>query len=539
MPLHECILDCWNTSKGETQTTVQFKPVEVLGRASAISRSIRPHAISDHPGFDANLAHGSLTLNIRHKLDYAKLQQQTPEAATAPIANDRNQQQQQQQDNLRGEDASLTDEKRLSGTIADELIAQYERESDINKRNVQLQMRNNINGYHADVKDDIGGGGGGGGGIGGASSLVANDDSQHKFVQVHFSDYVTCEFCTKKIWFRNAYQCTHCGYVIHLKCYDKAIEKSTCQRFLANTQAAAAAAATLTPIPPQQQNSAADLPPAQLEAEARSISPSRHSVISDSSFSIGSASSSSRRNLVSSFLSGLRHRRKPTAGESNQEQAHPQQQQQQQQQQSYTGMIKSSSFLNTINMALKSRTKPKTAGEDMVAMNVDEENEEDNDEDDEEVEGREEEGEEEEEDNDDDDEEVGDEATEAFDDNGPLIKGGGARNNNKKKTKPKRIREDKFKDTDASGEHKLYGNELFDDLALDERRLKFEEMVRLALSFLAFFCLKTSFINTLNSQYVDPEISVDARHDDASEERSAERSRPSRGTQEVSIIIIQ
>jgi hypothetical protein len=35
----------------------------------------------------------------------------------------------------------------------------------------------------------------------------------------------------EKIWLKNAYQCAYCGYVIHIKCYEKTIGKTICGRF--------------------------------------------------------------------------------------------------------------------------------------------------------------------------------------------------------------------------------------------------------------------------------------------------------------------
>ncbi len=34
-----------------------------------------------------------------------------------------------------------------------------------------------------------------------------------------------------KIWFKSAYQCVCCGYIIHIKCYEKTIGKAICPRF--------------------------------------------------------------------------------------------------------------------------------------------------------------------------------------------------------------------------------------------------------------------------------------------------------------------
>lgn len=34
-----------------------------------------------------------------------------------------------------------------------------------------------------------------------------------------------------KIWLKKAYKCVYCNYIIHIKCYDKTIGKTICERF--------------------------------------------------------------------------------------------------------------------------------------------------------------------------------------------------------------------------------------------------------------------------------------------------------------------
>jgi hypothetical protein len=79
-----------------------------------------------------------------------------------------------------------------------------------------------------------------------------DDGSMHKFVSVQFNENVVCAFCSKKIWFKSAYQCAFCGYIIHLKCYEKTIGKAICPRFYSKQQqqqqnAASTPTATKTP----------------------------------------------------------------------------------------------------------------------------------------------------------------------------------------------------------------------------------------------------------------------------------------------------
>ncbi len=59
----------------------------------------------------------------------------------------------------------------------------------------------------------------------------ADDGSIHKFSVINFNEIVVCEFCSRKIWLKKAYKCVYCNYVIHIKCYDKTIGKTICERF--------------------------------------------------------------------------------------------------------------------------------------------------------------------------------------------------------------------------------------------------------------------------------------------------------------------
>ena len=163
LPLHECIVDCWNVSKGETQTTIHFRPIEEL-KASAISRVIKSHVLASHPGFDSNLSVGSLTLNIQHKL-----------AEPNDLSNVNN--------NI---DVDLVElNQNVSNKIADELVEQKVLETELNKK---LADGISVNGINNGANGE-------------------NDDgSIHKFVNVQFNDITICEFCNKKVSYKTLYR---------------------------------------------------------------------------------------------------------------------------------------------------------------------------------------------------------------------------------------------------------------------------------------------------------------------------------------------
>jgi hypothetical protein len=321
-------VDCWHTSKGESQSLLYFKPIEEL-KASAISKLTRSHVISDHPGFDSNLSVGALVVNFQHKIETTKEQ--------------------------------------LTHSIADELISQNHLETELSAQITDSQA----NGGLAEI----------------------DDGSIHKFVNVTFNDMVVCEFCNKKIWFKNAYRCAYCGYIIHIKCYEKTIGKTICGRFFSKTGAAPNKA---SPETQDEQFVEVALPAEQ--PNRRSVSPSQFSLMSQSS-----EASTGSRNLVSNFFSGIRQRRVNKAAQETQSS-------------SFTNTLssKTNTFLNSISIGLANRGKTAAINEAKTSTDK------------------------------------------KLDDSVDL---------------------DDFKDIDPS-EEKFFGIELFDELPLDERKGKFEEMIQ-------------------------------------------------------------
>jgi len=147
LPLHEINVDCWNTSKGETQTTVHFNPLDEFKASAASAKLSRSHVISDHPGFDSSLSVGSLTINFQHVL---KISHQV----STTSANQLNQN---------------FDERKITDTIVEELVEQNIIQTNISKSD-------NIN-----------------------NELSNDDGSIHKFVSIQFNESVACEFCNKKV----------------------------------------------------------------------------------------------------------------------------------------------------------------------------------------------------------------------------------------------------------------------------------------------------------------------------------------------------
>ncbi|XP_046853304.1 PDZ domain-containing protein 8-like isoform X2 [Xenia sp. Carnegie-2017] len=51
---------------------------------------------------------------------------------------------------------------------------------------------------------------------------------RHSFVDTQFYHQTKCDFCTKKIWTKSAYQCRQCGMACHKKCLQRALKHTAC-----------------------------------------------------------------------------------------------------------------------------------------------------------------------------------------------------------------------------------------------------------------------------------------------------------------------
>ncbi|KAL7287860.1 hypothetical protein TKK_0017927 [Trichogramma kaykai] len=61
--------------------------------------------------------------------------------------------------------------------------------------------------------------------------ILAEDASKqkpHDFIRTHFHRATHCDFCTKKIWLKDAVQCRDCGMVCHKKCEARCQAASSC-----------------------------------------------------------------------------------------------------------------------------------------------------------------------------------------------------------------------------------------------------------------------------------------------------------------------
>jgi hypothetical protein len=248
MPLNECLVDCWSVSKGESQFTMHFLPIDEP--KASITKQNRTQFLMDHKGFDPTLTLGFVTINLQHVLH----------------KNENKCEKEQQR-----EQAILTEK------VNEELVEHKKLEDEYKEK-----MKEKLN---QDEQDD--------------------DGSTHKFVTIQFNDSVNCEFCNKKIWFKNAYQCVYCGYVIHMKCYEKTIGKTICGRFYSQNEAK-------NPNENGTSNENLDSYVIVSDKPIRPPSPSQTSLQSNSS---------SNSSLLTSFLANMRHRNRTSGVTTNSQQS--------------------------------------------------------------------------------------------------------------------------------------------------------------------------------------------------------------------------
>jgi hypothetical protein len=194
VPLHEICLDCWNTLKGETQSCVYFRPVEEPRASAAVSRLARSHVISNHPGFDSQIAVGALTFNMQHKMNSSQVNglagikgSSSSLLSTNSTCTNSNANNNSSSDDEGKSQFTSACSKNLVDKIVDELIEQNSLQSEFNRRERDLMSNTNsvTNGT----------------GVGGTASngIVDNDISIHRFISVQFNEGVACEFCNKKV----------------------------------------------------------------------------------------------------------------------------------------------------------------------------------------------------------------------------------------------------------------------------------------------------------------------------------------------------
>lgn len=122
-----------------------------------------------------------------------------------------------------------------------------------------------------------------------------------------------------KIWLKKAYKCVYCNYIIHIKCYDKTIGKTICERFYAKNglrkeTATTTSADTNKSIPriTVESEDPFSMLPLERPDQLRKSSTNVQLVMASEHGLEGASLPSTPRNasaMVSNFFSGIRQRK--------------------------------------------------------------------------------------------------------------------------------------------------------------------------------------------------------------------------------------
>lgn len=186
--MNEITVDCWNTSKGETQTMYHFNPIEEFKATATIARLVRSHVISDHPGFEPNLMVGTVTLNIQHDISAAAAA--TNSSSSISDVEETTSNNGSSSKTIREE--AVADEKIVANKIGDDLVEMKKLELDLESKHPTGLLL-----AAANLSDD-----------------VEDDGTTHKFININFTETVTCQSCNKKVRESSFFCCFSSAYYL-------------------------------------------------------------------------------------------------------------------------------------------------------------------------------------------------------------------------------------------------------------------------------------------------------------------------------------
>lgn len=168
IPLMDVALECLTTLQGDTTNTFNLTPSD-----SKVETGRTPNSnLASHSGFDERLCHGDVTLRFTYMLD------------------------------------SLSRKERDS-------VEKMSHENEENGERPSMTIGRTTDAERFQIRSTV--------------PLVAG---QHNFVVTHFQTVTYCNFCSKKIWLKTAFQCQLCHMVCHKKCTARCQAQMKCSRLL-------------------------------------------------------------------------------------------------------------------------------------------------------------------------------------------------------------------------------------------------------------------------------------------------------------------
>lgn len=178
--LSEIVLDAHMSYKRETQMTLNFRsPYSPRSNLSAYlteNESKKRIELSTHKGYDDDLAHGFVTINVKHRPEIeAKL-------------------------NIQEKKEQFVKNSPILNEISTKLKEDEQKQD-------QLKYINTINEQQ---------------------ETPLRKPTDHIFEDKTFTTATVCSNCNKKIWMKSGRQCRDCLQTIHRKCEDKFTSETTC-----------------------------------------------------------------------------------------------------------------------------------------------------------------------------------------------------------------------------------------------------------------------------------------------------------------------
>lgn len=184
VPLIDIAMQCLTTLSGEYLELFKLQPPELQGGAS---RNPDQAKVFKHPGYEHRLSFGDITLFFHHE----------PQEGVKPS---------EVKDKV-----PVSDKQKLSDARKTQIQAAAEKPVRPHPRQGERKSQRTDN-------------------QNGGNNIAEGTRRLHVFLGTHFSLPTRCDFCTKKVWTKFAYQCQGCHFICHKKCSDKVQLTIPCDR---------------------------------------------------------------------------------------------------------------------------------------------------------------------------------------------------------------------------------------------------------------------------------------------------------------------
>ncbi|XP_067124467.1 PDZ domain-containing protein 8 isoform X2 [Centruroides vittatus] len=187
VPLMPILEECSTTTQGYHIQTFRLQPPD----SQSGHRQWKKWAV--HSGFDYRLCYGDITLTFLHKpkkpvFESPKLKKKSfvTLKKTSELVK------KSQDKNMTKKSGNAETAKRLTDITSTESAAESEDE------------------------------------FVGIEGNIAKKSGAHEFISTHFHSATVCNFCSKKIWLKVAFQCQSCAMICHKKCISRCQNQTSC-----------------------------------------------------------------------------------------------------------------------------------------------------------------------------------------------------------------------------------------------------------------------------------------------------------------------